>query len=443
MADRLGETLAVVGGGWAGIAAAVEATRLGLGVTLFEMASSPGGRARTVRTSEGEFDNGQHILIGAYRETLSLMKTVGVDCEAGLLRSPLALIDADGIGLRLPGGPASWALLRAILSHPRWSLRDKCALAATAARWSATGFQCAPEISVDHLCARLPPAVRRDLIDPLCVAALNTRADAASARVFLRVMRDALGAGPGSADLLLPRMPLGELLPVPAARWLADRGARVRLSQRVNCIEPSGSIGWCVDGERFDRVVLACSATEAARLARPHNGTWADLATSLVHERIVTVYARSVGTRLSDPMLMLRDQGAIAPAQFVLDHGWLTDREGLLAFVISAPPTSLDGSDASLVKATLVQGEAQLRSRLKAPLSLVRSFSEKRATFRCSPQLHRPPLAIAPGLMASGDYVDGPYPATLEGAVQSGMAAARASPSTAAARSQRGRKSTA
>lgn len=438
MTDRHGTTLAVVGSGWAGIAAAVEATRLGCQVTLLEMAPSPGGRARTVQTGEGVFDNGQHILVGAYRETLSIMKTVGVDCEAALLRVPLALIDAEGIGLRLRGGPASWALLQAILSHGRWQLRDKFALVVEAARWSAAGFDCAQQISVDELCARLPAAVRRDLIDPLCVAALNTRADAASARVFLRVMRDALGAGNGSADLLLPKLPLGELLPMPALRWLADRGARVRLSHRVSSVEPSPHAGWCVDGERFDRVVLACSSAEAARLARPHSSTWAELATSLAHERIVTVYARSAGTRLPQPMTMLRDQGVIAPAQFAFDHGWLTQRDGLLAFVISAAPTSVDGSDVTLVNATLVQAEAQLGAQLKAPLTLVRSFSEKRATFCCSPQLRRPAATIAPGLLAAGDYVDGPYPSTLEGAVQSGLAAARAGPSLAAARSPSG-----
>jgi len=437
LADRLGATLAVVGGGWAGIAAAVEATRGGLDVTLFEMASIPGGRARTVQTSEGEFDNGQHILIGAYRETLSLMKMVGVDCDTALLRLPLALLDADGLGLQLAGGPASWALLRAIFGHPRWSLRDKCALAAKAARWSFAGFNCAPELSVDHLCAGLPKAVRRDLIDPLCVAALNTRADDASARVFLRVLRYALFAGPGSSDLLLPRLPLGGLLPAPAERWLAQAGAQIRSTQRVTHIEPSASGGWCVDGQHFDHVVLACSATEAARLARPHNSAWADQASSLAHERIVTVYARSVGTRLSSPMLMLHDKGAGAPAQFVFDHGWLTARDGLLAFVISAAPESPDASDTTLVDATLRQGETQLRAQLKAPLQLVRSFAEKRATFRCSPLLGRPPIQIAPDLSAAGDYVEGPYPATLEGAVQSGLASARASLNAALKRTAR------
>jgi uncharacterized protein with NAD-binding domain and iron-sulfur cluster len=102
--------VAVVGGGWAGLAAAVEATRLGDKVTLFEMAPTLGGRARTVWLGQGSerqaFDNGQHILIGAYRETLRLMQLIGGEPHTTLLRTPLTLVDGTGIGLRLP---EAWA----------------------------------------------------------------------------------------------------------------------------------------------------------------------------------------------------------------------------------------------------------------------------------------------------------------------------------------------
>jgi monoamine oxidase len=66
-----------------------------------------------------------------------------------------------------------------------------------------------------------------------------------------------------------------------------------------------------------------------------------------------------------------------------------------------------------------------LAGLLKSPLRHVREFTERRATFRCVPLLNRPAARIAPGLWAAGDYVAGPYPATLEGAVRSGLAAAK------------------
>ena len=96
-----GMRIAVIGGGWAGLAAAVRAVQLGHRVTLLEMASTLGGRARTVAQRGVRHDNGQHILIGAYTHTLDLMRAVGVDPAAALDRSPLCLMEPDGRGLAL------------------------------------------------------------------------------------------------------------------------------------------------------------------------------------------------------------------------------------------------------------------------------------------------------------------------------------------------------
>ncbi|MDO9315316.1 MAG: hydroxysqualene dehydroxylase HpnE [Burkholderiaceae bacterium] len=419
--SRLG--LAIIGGGWAGLAAAIEATRRGHQVTLFEMAPTLGGRARSVDIDEPVLDNGQHILIGAYRETLRLMRTIDVDPDASLLRGPLTLVDAEGVGLRLPEGPALLAFGRGVLSHKGWTVRDRVALLTRAVHWARIGFTCRPDLTVSALCIDLPSAVQRDLIEPLCVAALNTPASQASARVFLRVLRDAMFSGRGSADLLLPRLPLGDLFPAPAARWLQKQGARVCTSRRVINVNPD-SEGWSVDGERFDGVVLACTASEAARLVQSHAPQWAEQAASFRYEPIVTVYAVSPGTRLPQPMTLLRSGLTDGPAQFVFDHGWLSGRHGLLSFVISAAQPWIDSGAEAAANATFAQARSQLSTQLKAPLQALRVFNEKRATFRCTPDLQRPPPLIAPGLFAAGDYIEGPYPSTLEGAVQSGVSAA-------------------
>ncbi len=230
MAER---SVAVVGGGWAGLAAAVEATAAGHRVSLFEMAPQFGGRARSVDSGGITLDNGQHILIGAYTETLALMRRVGVDPTAVLHRSPLRLVAPDGSGLRLPRGPAPIAFVRGVLARRGWRWHERLALLSAAARWGAGGFRADPRASVADLVGGLPACLRTDLIEPLCVAALNTPAQEASAQVFLRVLHDALFAGPGAADLLLPRVPLGALLPEPAAAWLAARGAVLRAGMRV------------------------------------------------------------------------------------------------------------------------------------------------------------------------------------------------------------------
>jgi len=423
--------LAVVGGGWAGLAAAVQGTLDGHAVTLFEMAPQLGGRARAVNHGDQALDNGQHILIGAYAETLRLMRAVGVDVDAALLRTPLQLCDPQGVGLQLPAGPAMPAFLRGVLARRGWPVLARLRLLVQAGGWWACGFRCSEALSVGQLAASLPEAVQRELIEPLCVAALNTPAGEASASVFLRVLRDALLTGPGSADLLLPRVTLSALWPEPAARWLAAHGAALRLGQRVGEVLP-GSAGWRVDGMPFDAVVLATTATEAARLAEPLNPGWARQARSLRYEPIVTTYLHSEGTRLPRPMLTLRTDDAgrpdAWPAQFVFDHGALGGPPGRLALVASGAQAWVDAGLPAAGDAALSQARQQLGAHLKSPPLLLRTLMEKRATFRCTPGLTRPGATVAPGLQAAGDYVAGPYPATLEGAVRSGLAALRALP---------------
>lgn len=412
--------IAVIGGGWAGLAAAVEAVSLGAAVTLFEMAPTLGGRARSLEGSEPALDNGQHILIGAYTASLALMRRVGADPEADLLRMPLRLRYPDRETLTLPGGPPTLAFLRGVLGCAAWSWPDRMRFLMASSGWTMRGFRCDPVLTVAELCARLPRAVRDDLIDPLCVAALNTPASQASAQVFLRVLKDALFNGAGSADLLLPRRGLSALLPTPARDWLLARGAQLR-TQRVQRLEASGR-GWLVDGEPADAVVVACSSVEAARLTRDLAPRWSAIAGAFEFQPIVTVYLESAGSALPAPMVALRES-ATEPAQFAFDLGQLGQHPGLFSLVISGAAPWVERGLEATGAAALEQAIRHLPWQ-RAP-RLVRVLSEKRATFACTPGRIRPDAPIAPALWAAGDYLAGPYPATLEGAVRSGLAAAR------------------
>ena len=420
-----GRRIAVIGAGWAGLAAAIEATRAGARVALYEMAPTPGGRARDVVSHGGDLDNGQHICIGAYRETLRLLDEVGVDRTAIFARLPLTLVDAEGRGLRMRRGEPLAAFAWAVAGRRGWSWRARIALLRVASRWRRAGFRAMPGETVADLAADLPAAVRRDFIEPLCVAALNTPAEEASGAVFLRVLRDALVGSPGSADLLLPRVGLGNVFPAPALAWLERNGATIRLAHRVDQIERDGT-AWRIEGGSADHVVIAASTVEAARLVAPHAPAWAATAAALRYEPIATVYARSAGCNLPEPMLALHAGNADRPAQFVFDRGRLGGQAGTLAFVISGASLWVERGIAATEAATLAQGNAELGRFLRAPLEIVRTIVEKRATFACTPGLVRPPMDVAPGLFACGDYLAGPYPATLEGAVRSGVAAAHA-----------------
>jgi squalene-associated FAD-dependent desaturase len=411
------QRIAIAGAGWAGLAAAVACTQRGHAVTLLEAARTAGGRARTLPVdlpdgSTALVDNGQHILIGAYVETLRLMETVGVAPDEALLRLPLTLLDADGQGLALPPWPAPGGILRA----RGWNWKDKLSLLRASTAWQLAGFRCAEHLSVADLTQRLTPAVRAELIEPLCVAALNTPSARSSGSVFLRVLRDALFGrghrGWGGSNLLLPRQALGALFPDAAHRWLTERGADVRLGHRVQGLQVQGPT-WRVDGEDYDAVILATPAPEAARLVERSGieaADWLRAAGALEFEPITTVYVTG-GPALPLPMLALRS----GPAQFVFDRAQLGGPAGLLAFVASAS----QGDKEALEQEVIAQA-ASLGWKVR-PLQTV---VEKRATFACVPGLRRPPLAIAPGLWACGDYVEGPYPATLEGAVRAALEAA-------------------
>ena len=458
------KNIAIVGGGWAGMAAAVAGTQAGHQVTVFEASQALGGRARLVECTLPDgtpvtLDNGQHILIGAYSHTLKLMQTVGVNLDKALLRLPLTLQFPDGKGLQLPDWPNPWMVgldaAWGIATAKGWSWGDKIALLRAASLWQRGGFKCSQHLSAAQLCHKSQPAitprVMAELIEPLCVSALNTSAHDASAQVFLRVLQDALfspavqlGQGKifGSANLLLPTRDLSNLFPHAAASWLLKHGGQIKLGERVNAVEFDAT-GWQVctaTGKNpFDAVILAGSpsnmasaginttytatnsiakdkiALELNHLIQRESAAWQANVKTLRFEAITTVYAYTPGARLAQPMLTLRSD-ANSPAQFVFDRGQLGGPAGLLAFVISAS----QGEREVLQQQVLAQGAAQLGL---TDLQAVQTIVEKRATFACTPGLQRPNALIAPGLLVCGDYVDGPYPATLEGAVRSAQQA--------------------
>jgi len=278
-------------------------------------------------------------------------------------------------------------------------------------------------------------------MEPLCISALNTPPHEASARVFLRVLRDALLHGRGGSHFLLPRCDLGQLFPVPAARWLRAHGHTVHLGERVLDLRMHANRTWHVQARHasaapFDAVLLACPAPEAARLALAaaeslHEDAaalqaawrrWAAQAQALQHRPIATVYAqtRHRGERLppGQPWLALRTAPG-QPAQFVFDRGQLGGPAGLMAFVVSHSTAAR----ATLQAQVLAQARAQLGWHGVQALGTV---VDKRATFACLPRLQRPASAPGGSLWACGDYTSGPYPATLEGAVRSAVQAAQA-----------------
>ncbi len=414
---------AVIGAGYAGLAAAVELSAAGHRVELFEVSRTLGGRARAAQIDGFNVDNGQHILIGAYAETLRLMRAVGADPDVLLRRTPLRFEFPGEFLMSVPAFPipvpAPLHTLFALLFAVGLDWREKWAAIRLMQELRARQFRIEPDITVTTWLDsnKTPSRQRRLLWEPLCIAALNTPADRASAQVLANVLRDSLGGIREASDLLLPQVNLSALFPQPAANFIEQHGGAVHLGRRVNSMRFDRD-GWRIDDAgHFAQVVLAVAPYHLAALVPA-------LASRVAHfewEPIVTSYFSYPDTvRLPQPMLGV-DAGL---AQWLFDRGTLCGQHGLIAAVISARGRHLDLPTVELEQ-RIHEEIAGLVPGLPAPLA-VQTITEKRATFACVPNLQRPQARTEmPGLWLAGDYVASDYPATLEGAVRSGVAAAR------------------
>lgn len=441
--------IAIIGAGYAGMAAAVTLAAAGEEVTVFETAHVLGGRARKVapdkqraaEPSQGErtpfegaatagsvggvVDNGQHILIGAYRDTLRLMRQVGLNPETALLRRPLTL-SYPGFSLHAPPLPAPLHLVIALLCTRGLTWSEKFAAIRLMQWLKRQNFRLGSDTTVTALLDThaQPAALRRYLWEPLCISALNTPADAASAQVFVHVLRDSLAAERSASDLLIPRVDLSALFPEAAARYVEAHGGTVRTRSSIASITRSDE-GFSLGSDtHYSHVIAAVGPHHLPRLlaGHPELAPLSAQVAALQWEPIVTCYLRyPSGTRLPQPMLGLCD----GHVHWVFDRGQLDGSDGLFAAVISARGRHSELSREDLAAAVHAELKT-LTGNLPAPLS-AQVITEKRATFACTPNLARPStLTAVPGLLLAGDYVASDYPATLESAVRSGLAAAHA-----------------
>ena len=435
--------IAIIGGGYAGMAAAVELAAAGVSVTVFEAGKVLGGRARRVdranrsTANDSPLDNGQHLVIGAYSELLRLMQHCGVDLDDAFLRQPMRLQVEPDFLLACPKWPAPLHLAVGLIRAKGLSWAERWALIRTiqTSKWQRWRLKQDMTVAAWLAVQRQPASLIAKFWAPLTLAALNTPLELASAQVLLNVLRDSLGGARAASDLLLPKVDFSALFPDPAARFVQANHGYIQLAQRVKSLE-SNTHGWCIDGneqEPFSAVICAVPPHQAAGLLQsaPELTPLTSLAEQLAHwpyQPIVTVYLQyAAEVKLMTPMLGL----ANGYSQWIFDRGVTHGQQGLIAVVISAQGVHSGLSHDELALAV----QAELHQRLGLPDLVLRQqvITEKRATFACTPDLVRPTNQTAmAGLFLAGDFTAGlagkgrgEYPATLEGAVRSGVKAAQ------------------
>ena len=451
----------VIGGGCAGLSAASALTARGARVLVLEARPGLGGRATAFTDpATGErVDNGQHILMGCYGETLRFLDRIGagdrVRWQTGLR---LTMVDLDGrqSTLALPSLPAPLHLLAGVLAWDalKWSerlsvLKMGAAIHPAAARRSShdpdpfshreeAGFS-RPE-TVREWLKRHGQADRLCQLfwEPLALAALNQSIDQAEASIFVRVLARVFGPDPSCAALVLPAVPLDELYAVPARQWIEARGGEVRVNAPARVAVEGGRVrGVLVRDERIDAPVVISSVPWFALRALFDEpppqlaGTLANAA-ALGSLPIVTVNLWFDEPVLSEPLVGLPGR----------NFQWFFDRRAIIGGHAAHLSAISSGAEALVVQSNdilvaIALGElreaipAARTARLRKGLAV----REKRSTFSLAPgSPPRPQTRTAiDGLLLAGDWIETGLPATIESAVVSGHRAAALAAGAAAA----------
>jgi len=426
--------VAVIGGGCAGLAAAARLAEHRIPVTLFEAGRQLGGRARGISWQGHTLDNGQHILLGAYSETLSLLKLAGVDVQQAFYRLPLQLTVQPDFELRACKTlPAPLHILAGLLQASDLTWQERWSAVRFMAWIKLNGFRLKQDESLATLLARQnqPEKLTQYLWEPLCLAALNTPLNQASAQVFLNVLRDSFSKAKADSDTLLPKLDFSALMAEPLADYICAQGGQVKRMQNVENVRHDAAgfeLRIAETTESFSHVILAVSPFRLPDITQqyPELAPIHEQCQALQYQPICTVYLQ-FDKQLQLPQPMIGLSGGLG--QWVFDRGQLYGQPGLLAVVISAEGAHqhlTQDALADTLKQELAASFPALSSMLKNPL-WHKVITEKRATFACSVDLKRPQMRTGiPGLYLAGDYVAGDYPATIEGAARSGAAAARA-----------------
>lgn len=437
----------VVGGGFAGLSAASALARAGVSACVLEARPALGGRASTFLdpVTRERVDNGQHVLLGCYDETLAFLRCIGVDQQlhrqSGLRAS---MIDTCGAHttLQLPPIPPPLNFAAGVLAWEALSWRDRASLFHLSAPLSralthvdrgsppdvALAEQTVEQWLVRH---HQSPRLCELFWEPLAVAALNQPIATASASSFVGVIARMLGPDPDAASILLPARLLDELYAWPAKRWIEDHGGAVRTNAPTRIVVDRGR----VVGVRIRDEWLPTATVIAAV-------PW--FAVRSAFERVpdtLVACLQNAERMASSPIVTVNlwfDRPVVDAAMTGLPgrtFQWVFDKAALiggstahLSLVASAAATIVRCTNEELIAVAYRELTEAIPRVRRAQLRRALAVRERWATFSLAPrEPARPPTRTSvEGLYLAGDWIDTALPATIESAVASGHRAAEA-----------------
>jgi squalene synthase HpnD len=426
----------VLGAGYAGLAAAAELVLRGHQVTLIEARALLGGRAHSfVEPKTGlTLDNGQHILMGCYHETLALLRQLGTETR---LQTPPRLrvpfYSGRGPSVLAASAPAPLHLLSALLQYGELSGADKMAAVRLALRLRAGHAPTAQETVGQWMQRwRQTPNLVRALWEPLCIAALNEPVETASAQLFATVIRRSFLAGAADSTIYLSRVGLSELFAPEVVRLLQMCGGSLRVQTPVTALRFEGSVLGEIqlgDGSTIrPEAVVSTLPWHVLRGLLPAESKLARACREIGDAPIVSLHLWMDRPILEEAFVGLLD----SPVHWVFSrnhiHGVDADQPGhIITAVVSGARNLLDLSAAELEELTLRELARFLPAARGARVLHRMVYKARSATFAATPETE----TLRPGtntewnnFWLAGDWTETGLPATIEGAVLSGRKAA-------------------
>jgi squalene-associated FAD-dependent desaturase len=441
-------SVVIVGGGLAGISAAIALQESGVPVTLVESRPWLGGATHSFVRGELSVDNGQHVFLRCCSAYQGLLRRLRADHLVEIqdrFDVPVLRPGADPARLRRSKLPSPLHLLPALARYTPLSAADRVRAlrASIALRRLDPADPALDMVSAGAWLARQGqrPWARDALWGLFITSALNAELDEAALGLSAMVCRRALFGRADAADIGVPLVPLEELHGGPALRRIAEMGGTVRLKSKVEAVTTDPKV--VVDGTPIaaDAVIMAVPHEAAARLlpaqALPDPLRWPELDASPI-VNVHVVYDRKVmdapvargGTTPHTPREMPFAAAVGSPVQWVFDRTAVSGlrRGQYLAVSLSAADRWIDVPTAEIRSRFVPELRRLLPAAWDAELLDLFVTRERRATFRQRPgtAAARPGAAtLAPGLFLAGAWTDTGWPDTMEGAVRSGLTAAR------------------